>query len=298
MLAECVVNVSEGRDLAVVRSIAGAGGEALLDVHTDPDHHRSVITLGGAPPDVEAAARAVVAAAVAEIDLNDHTGVHPRLGAADVVPFVALPEPSETEADGADPLTWAVHARDRLARWAAAELALPCFLYGPERSLPEIRRLAFRPLPPDVGPPAPHPTAGASAVGARDVLVAYNVSVGPVGHGPLGPGSPAALDLARRVARRVRGPAVRSLGLAAGTGAQVSCNLVALGTVGIAQLYDAVAGLVAAEGGTVLGAELVGLVPADVLYRVPRHRWAELDLAEDRTVEARLASPGLRHLPR
>jgi glutamate formiminotransferase len=271
-MLECVVNISEGRDASVLDAVAAAAGAALLDVHTDPHHHRSVLTLAG--PEVEEAARGVAAEAVARIDLRRHQGVHPRLGAVDVVPFVPL--------DGST-MEDAVAARGRFARWAGDELALPCFLYGPERSLPDVRRGAFGSLAPDTGPALPHPTAGAVAVGARPVLVAYNLWLAPT--------DPAAT--ARAVAGRVRGPALRSLGLDVGGRAQVSCNLVDPGTVGPADAYDAVARCAAELGTSVVGTELVGLLPSVVLHAVPPQRWAALDLAPSRTIEARLEQAGL-----
>ena len=160
-MLECVVNISEGRDRSVIDAIARSAGDALLDVHTDADHHRSVLTLLG-----ESAPRAVARAAVERLDIRDHRGAHPRIGVVDVVPFVAL--------DGST-VDDALAARDAFSTWAADELAVPCFRYGPERTLPDIRRGAFTTLAPDVGPAEPHPTAGAMAVGARPVLVAYNV---------------------------------------------------------------------------------------------------------------------------
>lgn len=265
---ECVINISEGRDHAVIDAVAAAAGAALLDVHRDPHHHRSVLTLVG-----EDAARAVVEAAVAALDLRGHDGVHPRLGAVDVVPFVPL---------GADRLDAAVAARDRTAAWIGEQLEVPCFVYGPERSLPDVRRSAFEALHPDTGPPHPHPTAGATAVGARGALVAYNVWVSGVD-----------LAVTRRIAADVRGEAVRALGLQVGDRVQVSLNLVRPDEVGPEVAYDLVARAVAAHGGAVAGAELVGLVPAAVLRAADRRRWAELDLADERTIEARLDAVGL-----
>ena len=260
---ECVVNISEGRRRPAVDEVAAAGGNCLLDVHVDPHHNRAVLTLAG-NDGLEEAVREVVARAVAAIDLRDHTGVHPRLGAVDVVPFVPLSDSGMGDA---------IAARDRFAAWAAHDLGLPCFLYGPERSLPEVRRRAFVDLAPDVGPPDPRPGAGAVCVGARPVLVAYNVW--------LAPGvSPAE---ARAVAAAARGPAVRALGLDVGGQTQVSMNLVDPMAVGPAEAYDTVAALVAVDR-----AELVGLVPAAVVEAVDRSRWAELDLDPSRTIESRL----------
>ena len=178
-LAECVINISEGRDGDTIEAVRDAGGATVLDVHSDPEHHRSVLTLGGTLEAVEDATRRVVSSAVTHIDLRSHVGVHPRLGAADVVPFVPLPD-ARAPSTGSDRPELAVRpdvltARNRFAAWAGAELELPCFLYGPERSLPDVRRNAFISLEPDTGPSTPHPTAGSTAVGARHVLVAYNV---------------------------------------------------------------------------------------------------------------------------
>ncbi len=286
--AECVVNFAEGRDRDVVTAVCAAGGDAVLDLHTDPDHHRSVLTLAGPLETVELAARDVAAAAVERIDLRTHRGVHPRFGAVDVVPFVPL---GDSGRDAAPPLDRVLGARDRFARWAGTELGLPCFLYGPERPLPEVRRGAFSTLAPDTGPPRPHPTAGAVAVGARPVLVAYNLWLSADGSegGPAGP-----LAAARAIAAGLRGPAVRALGLAAGSGAQVSLNLVEPAVVTVADAYDAVARAAPSHGCRVERAELVGLLPAALLHAVPPNRWSELDLREEATIERRLASPGLR----
>jgi len=257
-----VINVSEGHDGPALAAIAEAAGEPLLDVHRDVHHNRAVLTMAG--PDVEPAAQRVAREAVRVIDLRRHEGVHPRMGAVDVVPFVPLSGSSMGDA---------LAARDQFAQWAASALGLPCFLYGPERSLPEVRRGAFTSLAPDLGPAQPHPTAGAVAVGVRPVLVAYNVWLA----------SPD-LALAKAIAIAVRGPALRALGMAVGDEVQVSMNLIDPRAVGPAEAYDLVATL--AEVGR---AELVGLVPAWVLDAVMPTRWAELDLSADRTIEARLA---------
>jgi glutamate formiminotransferase len=278
VIVECVVNVSEGRHEALLAELEAAAGPALLDRHTDPDHHRSVFTMVGQPDAVEAAARALATAAVGRLDLGPHHGAHPRLGVLDVVPFVPyrpgrMPDP--------DPdLTAVVTLRDAFAHWLAQTLGVPSFLYGPlpggrSRTLPQIRRDAFEGLVPDFGPDRPHRSAGATAVGARSVLVAYNVWVSSVA-------------VARRVAPLVRSPVLQALGLAVGDRAQVSCNLIDPGGFGPQQLYDQVHQLVAEAGGTVAGAELVGLLPAAVLHRIPPGRWTELGLAQANTVEAAL----------
>jgi glutamate formiminotransferase len=259
---ECVVNVSEGRRDDVIDRLGEVTGNDLLDIHRDPDHHRSVFTLLG-----EAGVRSLTIDAVRCLDLGDHRGAHPRIGVVDVVPFVPLAD--ETLDD-------AVAARDRYAAWAADELGLPCFLYGPERSLPDVRRGAFVAFGPDVGPDEPHPTAGAVAVGARPVLVAYNLWLAHPD-----------LDLARRLARELRSDDVRALGLAVGDQVQVSMNLVAPGRVGPAAVYDQVA-----ASTPIARAELVGLAPRTVIDAISPERWAQLDLDPDRTIEARAAARG------
>jgi glutamate formiminotransferase len=265
VLLECVINLSEGRRIDIVEAIAAAGGAAMLDRHSDAVHNRTVLTVGGTVDVVDDAARRVAGEGVLRLDLGDHEGVHPRIGVVDVVPFVPLA--------GAT-LDDAVAARNRFAAWAGDALRLPCFLYGPERTLPSIRKEAFRTLVPDTGPPQPHPSAGACAVGARAPLVAYNLWLadGDVG-------------VASRIAAGLRSAHVRALGLAVGPHGQVSCNLIDPDVVGPAEVYDAVAARV-----RVARAELVGLVPESVLARTVQHRWSQLDLTPDRTIEARLRS--------
>jgi glutamate formiminotransferase len=267
LVLECVVNVSEGLRVDVVAAIAATASDSLLDVHSDADHNRSVLTLGG--EGAEAAARRVARAAVERLDLRAHRGAHPRFGVVDVVPFVPLAGSAMEDAEA---------ARDRFLAWIAGDLGVPGFAYGRHRTLPEVRRRAFADLAPDAGPPVPHPTAGAVAVGARDVLVAWNLWLAEPD-----------LDRARRVAREVRGPHLRALGLAVGTRVQVSTNLIDPLVLGPAEAWDLVS-----ERVPVAGAELVGLVPTAVLDRTPEERWRQLDLAPERTIEARLARAGGR----
>lgn len=251
-MLECVVNVSEGRRPAALDALADAAGAELLDLHADPHHDRAVLTLVG-----EDAPRRVASSAFELLDLRRHRGVHPRLGVVDVVPFVPL-EGSTMED--------AIAARDRYAAWSP----VPCARYGPDGlTLPQLRRLAPRTI-------VPHPTAGITAVGARPVLVAYNVWLADT-----------PLSVAQAVAASLRSPALRALGLQVGPRVQVSMNLVDPLALGPADAYDAVA--LRAE---VAGAELVGLLPRAVLDRVPAERWEQLDLRPDRTIEVRLRGGG------
>lgn len=228
--------------------------------------------------EISSAILRIAEATVATVDLRSHTGAHPRIGALDVVPFVSLRLDEEhLICDG--PIGEAIKARDAFMSWAAGALGLPCFAYGPERSLPEVRREAFRGLAPGGGPSTPHPTAGACAVGARPLLVAYNLWLALPD-----------LEVARSIARHLRGPAVRSLGLAVGDRVQVSNNLIDPFRTGPAEIYDRAARLAEDSGNAVERAELVGLAPMRVVRTVPAHRRVEVGLDEDRTIEARLAS--------
>lgn len=265
-LLVCVVNVSEGRDRAFLAAADDCTASSRLDRHSDPDHHRSVFTLAG--PHLEADVERLARLCLSRLDLRRHEGAHPRLGLLDVVPFVPI----------RGDLSVARQARDRFAHLLADALGVPVFLYGPERSLPEIRRTAFRTLPPDLGPARPDPRVGATACGVRGPLVAYNLWLDPT----------TPLPRARQVAAALRGPAVRALAFRLGDRLQLSFNLLDPDVVGPAEIMDRAAAEV-----TVVGAELVGLLPAAVLARIPSDRWGPLDLDSTRTVEWRLARRGL-----
>ncbi len=242
----------------------------MLDRHSDCDHHRSVFTLAG-----ETAVRDLTRACVERLDIAEHQGAHPRLGVVDVVPFVPLA--GSTMGD-------ARRARDDYARWVSSTFEIPVFVYGPadsnERQLPDIRRSAFRGLAPDFGPSSPHPTAGAICVGMRDVLVAYNVWLN----------DDVSFDVARAIARDVRGDGVRTLALRVGSRVQISTNLVEPRRVGPMEAFDRIRTSAEIHGARATHGELVGLLPAEVLERIPAPRWSELDVDESRTIEVRLES--------
>jgi glutamate formiminotransferase len=287
---ECVVNVSEGRDMAMLRALADACGAALLDVHTDPDHNRTVFTLGGpSARDAQVSARALARTAARRLDIVGHTGVHPYIGAIDVVPFVPV-GPTTTERDAA------IDAAVSFARWWASAYDVPVFLYGdadPQgRDLPSVRRGAFTSRQPDYGPPEPHPRLGASAVGARRPLVAINCML-----------VSDEVDKARRIARRIREsdgglPAVRALGFMLDTAgrAQVSMNLFDLDRTGVEHACRAVRVEARKEHTDVAEIELVGLVPSRELDRCSDEflRWSRLDASC--TIEGRVGI-GPRWLP-
>lgn len=172
----------------------------------------------------------------------------------------------------------AVRARDNFARWASDTFEVPVFLYGPEKSLPYVRRHAFADIQPDMGPAVAHPRAGAVCVGVRNPLVAYNVWLRDND-----------VATARAVAAAVRNPSLRTLGLQVGERVQVSMNLVEPMELGPMQAFDAVSELAPTDG-----AELVGLVPRGVLDGIPASRWGQLDVSLEQTIEFRLAERAMR----
>ena len=274
-LIEAVPNVSEGRRPEVVDEIvaafAGASPEVLvLDRSSDPDHNRTVLTLAGPGPALVGAAVAGAAACARLIDLTNHRGVHPRMGALDVLPFVPLGEATRLSG-AADPDLDCAALAVRAGRRIAAEAGVPVYLYGaaarrPDRAaLPAVRGRGFESLrdapDPDLGGPGLHPTAGATAVGAREVLIAYNVEL-----------AGADLELARRIAAAVRErdgglPAVRAMGVALAERGlvQVSMNLLDYKVTPPAAAVAAVAELAERAGARVEASEIVGLVPAAAL---------------------------------
>ena len=273
---EAVVNISEGRDPEwldeLVKSTPGC-----LDLHKDADHHRSVLTLIGHRSELIDAVVDLSKSVIADLDLRTHAGVHPRIGLVDVVPFV--PVGTSTMAD-------AIEARDQAAVRLSDVLDLPCFLYGPLddgtlRTLPEIRRAAFGLLKPDRGPHAPHPCAGAVAVGARELLVAWNLWLENV-----------ELPRARELASLLRSTRVRALGLQVGGTTQVSCNLIDPTVTTPADVYDEVHALIVGSE-RIARCELVGLAPLQCLKAIDEGRWARLDLDLSTPIEERAAAVGL-----
>jgi glutamate formiminotransferase len=270
---ECVINLSEGRDATALSQLRDAAGSSLRDVHSDEFHHRSVFTLINEPDELMLDVRALISAAYQRLDLSAHRGVHPRFGVVDVVPFVAL-DPDEGEE--------AVRLRDELAPWLAESFHVPVFLYGPlgehnVRTLPEVRRGAFTTLSPDAGPPEASSHLGSVALGARPLLVAWNIWLSGV-----------TLEEAKTMADAVRRSAVRSLAFQVGDDVQVSCNIVDVNTAKVSQVYDKVREMLP-TGGAIDHAELVGLAPLAFVESEDPGRWQELGLSRETTIEARCA---------
>ena len=266
-MLEAVPNVSEGRDLGVVQAIADAFAThaTLLDVHSDADHNRSVFTLAGDDEAIVESLLAGIAAAVELVDLREHTGVHPRVGVADVVPLVPLVP---------DDMPRAIAAARTLARRVGAELGLPVFQYaelGAGRRLPAFfrrggleelrRRVDVGELVPDDGPRRIDPRSGAVLVGARPLLVAYNVKL-----------ATRAVSVAREIAAAIREssggmPGVQAIGLALpGSGrVQVSMNVIDVEQAPLHEVVRRIREEASARGVEVRAGELVGLVPASVM---------------------------------
>jgi glutamate formiminotransferase/formiminotetrahydrofolate cyclodeaminase len=265
-LIECVPNFSEGRDQAVLdalrQAITAVPGVRLLDVQADSSHHRSVFTFVGSPDAVSEAAFRAVRTAQGRIDLTRHQGEHPRMGAADVVPFIPVAGCTMDDC---------VALARKVGERIGTELGIPVYLYAkaasrPSRErLPDVRKGEFEGLrdrigtdaerDPDFGPKRIHPTAGATAVGARPFLVAYNIY--------LKDGDEA---LAKAIAKQVRAssggfPAVQAMGMTVGGEPQVSMNLLDIDTTPMHVVFDAVAAAARAAGADVAWSEIVGLVP-------------------------------------
>ncbi|MGH7309548.1 MAG: glutamate formimidoyltransferase [Candidatus Rokuibacteriota bacterium] len=263
---ECVPNVSEGRDPALLARVAGAlrltPGVTLMNVHADPDHHRSVYSFFGEPDAVQAATLALAEVALAVVDLRRHAGQHPRLGALDVVPFVPLAGTGMDEA---------VALAHRVGQALAERHRLPVYYYGhaalraTRRRLPDVRGRGYEALAarlvsgdiPDAGPARFDARAGAVLVGARDILVAFNVWLD---------GDDVATAQAIAGAVRESGgglPAVQALGmrLASRGVAQVSMNLLDYRVTPIPVAFDRVVAEAARRSIGILKTELVGVAP-------------------------------------
>ena len=285
MIVECVPNFSEGRDSAIIASLGHAvestPGAFLLDVTWDIDHNRSVLTFAGSPSAVAAAAFDAVKVAAGLIDLTGHSGVHPRLGAADVIPFVPV--------SGVTLDACAEMARTTGRRiWE--ELRIPVYLYESAALRPEcarlenVRKLAAAGLAPDFGERR-HPTAGVCVVGARKFLIAWNINL-----------LTSDVSVARAIAREIREssggfPGVKAKGfpLRSRAQVQVSINLVDFERTPLHVVFDAVAEKCKALGIAIAGSELIGMIPAAALAASPAaHDLKWENLRPDLVLENRL----------
>jgi glutamate formiminotransferase len=298
-LVECVPNVSEGRRSHVIAGLAdaiAAPGVHLLDQSSDPSHNRTVYTCVGDPESLREGVLRLFASAIAHIDLRIHSGVHPRVGAVDVVPFVPLHGASMADC---------IDLARSTAELVAARYHVPTYLYeeaaftGERRNLADIRRGGFEELEsrmgdpqwrPDFGEPHPHPTAGVAAIGARPILIAFNINL-----------ATDRLSVAKRVAGIIRESGggfshVKAMGLPlAHRGlVQVSMNLTDYRRTSMMTVFDAVEREALNDGVEVLDSEIVGLVPADALPPDPVARLKLSPADSERVLERRLAGLGKR----
>jgi glutamate formiminotransferase / 5-formyltetrahydrofolate cyclo-ligase len=295
-IIECIPNISEGRRADVLEACAAAiraTGVHLLDVKPDASHNRTVYTFAGEPARVEAAALALADCAIGAIDLRQHTGEHPRLGAVDVVPFVPI--------DGVTMADCVALART-VGAAVASRHGLPVFLYEEaaaspaRRNLEDIRRGEFEGLAaklqqpawqPDFGPAAPHASAGAMVVGARMALIAYNINL-----------ATDRLDVARKIAAAVRHSSgglryVKAMGVELGDRGivQVSMNLTNFEKTPIFRVFELVKREAARYGVDVLESEIIGLVPSAALTASAAW-YLQMDTFTDKLVlENRLREP-------
>jgi glutamate formiminotransferase / 5-formyltetrahydrofolate cyclo-ligase len=298
-LIECVPNFSEGRRPEVVEEIVRAVGQiegvTVLDHSLDPTHHRSVITFAGNAEPVVRAATAAVGRALELIDMEQHHGAHPRIGAVDVVPFVPL---------GTTRIEECVDLARRFGEQIAARFEIPVYLYGEAALQPERRRLAhvrrgqYEALreeivtnprrAPDFGPARLHPRGGAVAVGARKPLIAFNINLATDD-----------LALAIKIATTIREssggmPAVQAMGLLLDNPgerpmAQVSTNLVDWERTGIAAVVREVRRLARAAGTDIDHCELIGLAPTGALLEVSAEALGLHNFSIDQALELRIA---------
>jgi len=295
-LVECVPNFSEGLNADTVQRIADAirsvDSTCVLDTHIDPDHNRSVITFVAPPAKIVEAALKAVARATQLIDMRQHKGEHPRLGATDVLPFVPVRDVTIEEC---------VQLAHQAGRRIAAELSIPVYFYEqaalrPERkNLEDVRRGALERLrkeiatvqarEPDVGPRLTHETAGAIAVGARQFLIAFNVVLK----------SPD-ITIARQIAKTIRFrhgglPFLKALGfqLHSRGFVQVSMNLVNYEVTGMTEAYEAVEREASRIGVKIESAEIVGLVPEAALDRKAAYFSKLVDFSERKVLEYQIA---------
>ena len=285
-MLECVPNFSEGQKpeivAAIVEAIQSAPGVLLCGWELDADHNRSVVTFAGPADAVGEGAVRGAAKAAERIDISVHTGVHPRVGAADVIPFVPMEGSSMADAVAA-------------AHRAGAELwkrcGVPAYFYGeaaksPGRArLDRVRRTGFDGGPPDVGDIAAHPTAGASMVGARGFLIAYNVDL-----------ATADVGVAKEIAKQIRESSggfqcVKAMGLYLPSRgrAQVSMNLTNFAATPLDGVFETIRIAAGRLGTTVASSEIIGFVPMSAYRQAPGFFEQAANFSTDRILEARLA---------
>lgn len=293
-IIECVPNVSEGRDRGAIDGMAAAvrsaPGVRLLDVSSDTAHNRSVLTFVGDAAGIRAAVLALFREAVARIDLRAHRGEHPRMGAVDVVPFIPVRGSSVEEC---------VALSREIGDAVAREFGVPVYLYEDSaaaehrRNLAEVRKGQFEGFAekmkdprwaPDFGPAAPHPSAGAVAMGARPFLIAYNINLGTRD-----------LAVADRIAKAIRHLSggfryVKAMGveLADRGMVQVSINMTNFRKTPLHRVFECVRSEAERHGVAIVGSEIVGLSPAEALYAAAEHYLRLEGFSAEQVLETKL----------
>jgi glutamate formiminotransferase / 5-formyltetrahydrofolate cyclo-ligase len=300
---QCTPNFSEGRDATVVdkivRAIANAAAVSVVDYSMDYDHNRSVVTFVGDPRDVLESAFSGAAEAVRLIDLNNHAGEHPRIGAVDVIPITPIREVTMGEA---------IDLSYDLGRRIADELQVPVYFYEESanhdhrKNLAAIRKGGYETLKqagltgdrePDLGPAAVHPTAGATVVGARGPLIAFNVNLGTND-----------IRVARKIAEQIRSARDRGLGMAGVKAlgiylrsrdvAQVSTNITKPDQVGVYDVFDFIRTRARELGVEAVESELIGAINLCGLVDAAASAMKLPDLTSGRVIESWLLKPGAR----
>jgi glutamate formiminotransferase len=283
---ECVPNFSEGRDESILRSIVDAIGSArdvlLLGWEMDGDHNRSVVTFAGPPDAVVGGAIRGTGRAAELIDISRHEGVHPRVGAADVTPFVPLEGGTIEEC---------VDAAHLAGREIWSRFHVPVYYYESaakiigRKRLERVRRPGFDGLSPDVGDVATHPTAGAAMIGARQLLIAFNINLATPD-----------VTIARAIAKKIREssggfPFVKAIGLplASRDCTQVSMNFVNFAETPFDQVWDAVVHEAARLGTSIHSSQLIGFVPQRAFKQAPEFFRRAENFDESRILETRIA---------
>jgi glutamate formiminotransferase len=290
---ECVPNISEGRDTDKIKAIAGVierPGAKLLDLSSDPNHNRTVITYAGEPEAVAEAAFDVARAAIASIDLTHHQGEHPRMGAVDVIPFIPV---------GGVTMAECCELAEQVGKRIGQELNVPVYLYAESarvpqrRKLPTIREGEFEGFAakikdpawqPDFGPVERHPTAGCVAVGARNFLIAFNVDL-----------DTSDVKIASRIAKSIRESSgglmnvqAKGIFLEDKQKAQVSMNILDFATTPLYRVFELVRMEAARYGVGIVASELIGLAPAQVFMDVASFYLQLPGLSRDALVETRI----------
>jgi glutamate formiminotransferase len=293
-IIECVPNVSEGRDRGSIDGMAAAvrsaPGVRLLDVSSDPAHNRSVLTFVGDAPAIRSGVLALFREAVARIDLRTHRGEHPRMGAVDVVPFIPVRGSTVEEC---------VALSREVGAAVASELGIPVYLYEDStsaehrRNLAEVRKGQFEGFAekmkdprwaPDFGPAAPHPSAGAVAIGARPFLIAYNINL-----------ATRDMAVADRIAKAIRHLSggfryVKAMGveLADRGIVQVSINMTNFRKTPLHRVFNCVRSEAERHGVAIVGSEIVGLSPAEALYAAAEHYLRLEGFSAEQVLETKL----------